>query len=107
MIELTADMESIVKQAMLSFVATILVSVVQRPACRFFSRVANRFGEEGIGVVAVSVADRERSGALVDRRRLGFPATQHRTLNPESTCLRTIRRLRRPSRAFPRRTWAS
>ena len=157
MIELTADMESIVKQAMLSFVATILVSVLQRPACRFFARATDKFVEEGIRGVSVSVGDREKSEAPVDNHQHGFPVAyggdaravsaitgavvndnlvrlqatgfglnpervsaanprrplaqtasltlfQHRTLNPESTCPRTIRRLRRRSRAFPRRT---
>jgi peroxiredoxin len=68
MIEITAGMESIVQQAILSFVATILVSVLQRPACRFF-----KFVEEGVRVVSVSVDDREKSEALVDKHQLGFP----------------------------------
>jgi len=68
MIEIAANMKSILEQTILSFVGTILVSVLKRPACRFFKFVA-----EGIRVVSVSVGDRDKSEALVDKHQLGFP----------------------------------
>src|SRR3546814_9003742 len=38
-----------------------------------FARAADKFAEESIKVVSVSVDDREKSGALVEKHRLGFP----------------------------------
>jgi peroxiredoxin len=48
------------------------VSVLQRPACSF-SRAADKFVAEGIKVVAVSVDDREKTEALVEKYKLSFP----------------------------------
>jgi peroxiredoxin len=48
------------------------VSVLQRPACSF-SRAADKFAAEGIKVVAVSVDDREKTEALVEKYKLSFP----------------------------------
>jgi len=38
-----------------------------------FARAADTFAEEGIRVVSVSVDDREKSEALADKHKLGFP----------------------------------
>jgi peroxiredoxin len=38
-----------------------------------FARAADEFAEEGIKVVSVSVEDREKSEALVEKHKLGFP----------------------------------
>jgi peroxiredoxin len=38
-----------------------------------FARAAHKFAEEGIKVVSVSVDDREKSEALVEKHKLGFP----------------------------------
>ena len=38
-----------------------------------FARAADKFGGEGIKVVSVSVDDREKSEALVEKHKLGFP----------------------------------
>ena len=38
-----------------------------------FARAALNFAEEGIRVVSVSVDDREKSEALVEKHKLGFP----------------------------------
>lgn len=37
-----------------------------------FARVADKFAEDGIKIVSVSVDDREKSEALVDKHKLGF-----------------------------------
>jgi peroxiredoxin len=38
-----------------------------------FARVADKFGGEDIKVVSVSVDDREKSEALIEKHKLGFP----------------------------------
>lgn len=38
-----------------------------------FARAADKFAEDGIRVVSVSTDDREKSEALVDKHKLGFP----------------------------------
>jgi peroxiredoxin len=38
-----------------------------------FARATHKFAEEGIRVVSVSVDDREKSEALVEKHKLGFP----------------------------------
>jgi peroxiredoxin len=38
-----------------------------------FARAADKFAGEGIKVVSVSVDDREKSAALVEKHKLGFP----------------------------------
>jgi peroxiredoxin len=38
-----------------------------------FARAADKFADEGIKVVSVSVDDREKSEALVEKHKLGFP----------------------------------
>src|SRR3954451_8864726 len=38
-----------------------------------FARAADKFAGEGIKVVSVSVDDREKSEALVEKHKLGFP----------------------------------
>jgi peroxiredoxin len=38
-----------------------------------FARAADEFSREGINVVSVSVDDREKSEALVEKHKLGFP----------------------------------
>jgi peroxiredoxin len=38
-----------------------------------FARAADKFGGEDIKVVSVSVDDREKSEALVEKHKLGFP----------------------------------
>jgi peroxiredoxin len=38
-----------------------------------FARAMHKFAEEGIRVVSVSVDDREKSEALVEKHKLGFP----------------------------------
>lgn len=47
------------------------MSVLQRLACRF-SRAADKFAAEGIKVDAVSVDDREKTEALVEKYKLNF-----------------------------------
>jgi peroxiredoxin len=38
-----------------------------------FARAADQFAEEGVKVVSVSVDDREKSEALIEKHHLGFP----------------------------------
>jgi peroxiredoxin len=45
------------------------MSVLQRPACSF-SRAADKFAAEGIKVDAVSVDDRKKTDALVEKYKL-------------------------------------